>query len=262
MPKFAANLSMMFNEVPFLDRFEAAAKAGFKAVEFLFPYDHPAAEIRARLDRFGLKQALFNAPPGDWSKGERGTAIFPGRRDEFHAGIEKALHYAKALSCPKLHVMAGVLPAGTGRQSAEDCYVENLQFAAKLAKAAGVLILIEPLNPRDMPGFFLMSLPEGQQIIERTGSANIKLQLDLYHRQITGGDLTKTIEHYLPLSGHVQIADVPGRHEPGTGEINFAPLLELLDQLGYDGYVGCEYRPKAGTVEGLGWAKDYGISGF
>ena len=261
LPKLAANLSMMFNEVPFLDRFEAAASAGFKAVEFLFPYEHPAGEIRARLDRHGLRQALFNAPPGDWAKGERGTAIFPERREEFRAGIEKALGYAKALGCPKLHVMAGVLPAGADRPRAEDCYVENLKHAASLAKAAGVLILIEPLNPRDMPGFFLMSLPEGQRIIERTGSDNIKLQLDLYHRQITGGDLTRTIEHYLPLSGHVQIADVPGRHEPGTGEINFPPLFELLDRLGYDGYVGCEYRPKAGTVEGLGWAANYGITG-
>ena len=255
MPKLAANLSMLFTEVDFLDRFGAAARAGFRAVEFLFPYDHPTDVIRARLDGHGLVQALFNAPPGDWAKGERGIAIDPARQDEFRAAIVKALDYARALGCPRVHVMAGLLAPGLDRKSAEATYVDNLRAAAAMAKAAGVVVLIEPLNTRDVPGYFLTDLADARRIIERVGHDNLRLQLDLYHRQIMRGDLAQAIDTYLPITGHIQIAGVPGRHEPDVGEINYPFLFDRLDELGYDGWVGCEYRPRGGTGAGLGWAR-------
>ncbi len=260
MPRLAANLSMLFTEHEFLDRFEAAARAGFEAVEFLFPYAYPAAEIRARLDQFGLKQALFNLWPGDWDKGERGLSISPERREAFANTVEQALVYANALGCPKLHVMAGVPPPELSQATARATYIENLRTAARRAEAAGVLLLIEPLNTRDMPGYFLTDLTQARDIIDEVANAAVKLQFDVYHRQIMRGDLSVALREFWPHVGHIQIAGVPGRHEPDVGEINYPYILDLIDELGYDGYVGCEYRPKAGTVAGLGWAKRYGVA--
>ena len=261
MPRFAANLSMMFTELPFLERFEAAGEAGFKAVEFLFPYAHPAAEVAARLERFGLALALFNAPPGDWEKGERGVAIFPERRMEFTAGLDTALAYAKALGGKKLHVMAGVLPPDADAALADTTYIANLQLAADLARPLGIEILIEPLNPRDMPGYHVMSLAQARNNLARVGRPNARLQLDLYHRQMTAGGLAGALAEFWPLVGHIQIAGVPGRHEPDMGEIAYPFLFDVIDKLGYDGWIGCEYRPRAGTLAGLGWAKAYLIKG-
>jgi hydroxypyruvate isomerase len=260
MPRLAANLSMLFTEHDFLDRFEAAAKAGFEAVEFLFPYDHPAEVLRARLDRFGLRQALFNLSPGDWESGERGLSIFPDKREAFAASLEQALGYAKVLGCPKLHVMAGVPPASLDLGLARRTYVENLRQACARAQVAGVRLLIEPLNTRDMPGYFLTSLEQARDLIVEVANPALGLQLDLYHRQIMRGDLAVALEEHWPLVGHIQIAGVPGRHEPDVGEINYPYLLDRIDALGYDGFVGCEYRPKAGTRAGLGWARRYGIA--
>ncbi|MEZ5926076.1 MAG: hydroxypyruvate isomerase family protein [Hyphomicrobiaceae bacterium] len=260
MPRLAANLSMLFTEFDFLDRFEAAAAAGFEAVEFLFPYAYSASVIRERLDRFGLKQALFNLSPGDWDRGERGLSIFPERREAFLTSVDQALDYAMALGCPKLHVMAGVMPPALSPETARATYVENLRMAAGRAEAAGVLLLIEPLNTRDMPGYFLTDLGQARDIIEEVGSPALKLQFDVYHRQIMRGDLAVALREFWPMVGHIQIAGVPGRHEPDVGEINYPYLLDLIDELGYDGVVGCEYRPKADTVAGLAWARRYGIA--
>ena len=259
MPRLAANLSMLFTELDFLDRFEAAARAGFEAVEFLFPYAYPASEIRARLDRQGLKQALFNLSPGDWDRGERGLSIYPEKREAFAASVEQALDYARALGCPKLHVMAGVMPEGHSHATARATYVDNLRLAADRAEAAGILLLIEPLNTRDVPGYFLTDLAQARDIITKVASPAVKLQFDLYHRQIMGGDLAVALKEFWPIVGHIQIAGVPGRHEPDVGEINYAYLLDLIDELGYDGFVGCEYRPRSRTLAGLDWAKRYGV---
>jgi hydroxypyruvate isomerase len=261
MPKLAANLSMMFTEVDFLDRFEAAARERFRAVEFLFPYDHPAEELRQRLERHGLIQALFNAPPGDWAAGERGIAILPDRSAEFEAGMATALEYARILGCPRVHVMAGVVAPGRDRGRAEDSYVASLRRAADMAAPLGVQCLIEPLNTRDVPGYFLTDADEARRILQRVGRDNVRLQLDLYHRQIMRGDLAEAIEAFLPITGHIQIAGVPGRHEPDVGEINYPFLFDRLDALGYDGWVGCEYRPRGATAAGLGWARPWGIGG-
>ncbi len=261
MPKFAANLSMLFPELPFLDRFEAAAQAGFKAVEFLFPYEHEAQDIRQRLDRFGLRQVLFNLPPGDWSKGERGLSILPERADEFAAGLDKALAYATALDCPQLHMMAGIVPKELLHSEAVRTYVSNLRDAAAKAKTMGVRLLIEPLNSRDMPGYLLATAEQARQVIEQVASDNLFLQMDLYHAQIMGGDLAERTRSHWPIIRHIQIAGVPGRHEPDVGEINYPYLFDLLDDLGYDGWIGCEYRPRADTRAGFGWARQYGIGG-
>jgi 2-dehydrotetronate isomerase len=261
MPKFAANLSMLFPELPFLDRFEAAAKAGFTAVEFLFPYEYEAQEIRRRLDRFGLRQVLFNLPPGDWNKGERGLSIFPERAVEFVAGLNEALSYAQALDCPQLHMMAGIVPKELLHSEAVRTYVINLRSAAAKAKTMGIRLLIEPLNSRDMPGYLLATAEQARQVIEQVGSDNLFLQMDLYHAQIMGGDLAERTRSHWPLIRHIQIAGVPGRHEPDVGEINYPYLFDLLDGLGYDGWIGCEYRPRGDTHAGLGWARRYGIGG-
>ena len=260
MPNFAANLSMMFQELPFLDRFEAAAKAGFKAVEFLFPYDYPAPDIRQRLDRFGLRQVLFNLPPGDWAKGERGLAALPGREAEFNAGVERAIEYATALGCPQVHAMAGV-PLNVSLEQASATYGANLRAAAARFQANGVRVLIEPLNTRDMPGYFLTTAEQARLIIEMVNHPNLFLQMDLYHAQIMGGDLAERTRSHWKLIRHFQIAGVPGRHEPDVGEINYPYLFDLIDSLGYDGWIGCEYRPRGKTLEGLGWARRYGIGG-
>jgi hydroxypyruvate isomerase len=256
MPKFAANLSLMFTEVPFIERFEAAAKAGFGAVEFLFPYEHAAGRIAAQLHVHRLANVLFNLPPGDWAAGERGTASIPGREAEFRRGVDDALAYADTLRTPRVHVMAGLLPAGADRAAHRATYVANLRHAAREAARAGIEVLIEPINTRDMPGYFLNTQADAHAIREEVGAANLKVQMDLYHAQIVEGDIATKLRRYLPHVGHIQIAGVPDRHEPDTGELNYPYLFRLLDELGYAGWVGCEYRPAAGTVAGLGWLRD------
>lgn len=257
MPRFCANLTMMFNEVSFLDRFAAAAQAGFKAVEFLFPYDFAAADIRARLDDNGLEQILFNMPPGDWAAGERGLAGLPGRQDEFRASVEKAIEYAVALGCKRLHCMAGIPPAGLLPGAAANLYVANLAWAAERAHAEGIMIVIEPINHRDMPGFLLNTTGQGAAIVAAIGADRVRLLFDIYHCQVTEGDITTRMKTLHPVIGHVQIADVPARNEPGTGEIAWHYVFNQMDHLGYDGWVGCEYRPVAGTVAGLGWRETF-----
>jgi hydroxypyruvate isomerase len=261
MPKFAANLSMMFQEVPFLDRFAAAAKAGFRGVEYLFPYEFAAADIAARLKEHGLTQALFNLPPGNWAAGERGIAALPGREAEFRDGVAQALDYAAATGCRTLHAMAGLWPADRPRAEGESVYVENLRHAADAMGKHGITLVIEPINTRDIPGYFLHTTTQGIAILDRVGRDSARLQLDLYHCQIMEGDLAERTRRLISRVGHVQIAGTPGRHEPDIGEVNYPFLYDLLDELGYEGWVGCEYRPKAGTVAGLGWAKRYGIGG-
>ncbi|PMR71907.1 hydroxypyruvate isomerase [Halomonas heilongjiangensis] len=253
MPKFAANLSMLFTEVDFLDRFEAAAKAGFKGVEYLFPYDHAPAEIKAKLDAHGLTQVLHNLPAGDWGAGERGIACHPDRVEEFREGVERAIEYATALGCKQVNCLAGIQPQGVGIDQARQTLVENLRFAANKLEAAGILLLAEPINTRDIPGFFLNRTEQALAIFDEVGSQNLKLQYDIYHMQIMEGDLAPTIEKHLDRIAHVQLADNPGRHEPGTGEINYPFLFAHLDRLGYQGWIGCEYKPKTTTREGLGW---------
>ena len=257
MPRFCANLTMMFNEHPFMDRFAAAAKAGFKAVEFLFPYDHPAAEIRARLNDHGLEQILFNMPPGDWSVGERGLASLPGRTAEFRDGVKRALDYAAVLGTARLHCMAGLVPSGTAPGTAASLYAANLAWACERAHAAGVLVVIEPINHRDMPGFFLNTTDQGAAVVEAIGRDRLALLFDIYHCQVTEGDVTSRMAKLLPLIGHVQVADVPARNEPGTGELNWRYVFDRMDALGYSGWVGCEYRPAADTVSGLSWMEQF-----
>ena len=256
MPQFAANLSMMYTEVDFLDRFAAAAKDGFKAVEYLFPYAVDRAQLAQQLADHGLKQSLFNGPPGDWEKGERGMACLPGREDEFRRSItELALPYAKALQCPRVHVMAGLAPAGADRARLRATYVANLAWAAQQAASAGITLCIEPINTRDIPGFFLNRQDEAHAIVQEVGADNLKVQMDLYHCQIVEGDLAMKIRQYLPTGrvGHIQIAGVPERHEPDRGELNYDYLFRLLDELGWAQPIGAEYRPRAGTSAGLGW---------
>jgi hydroxypyruvate isomerase len=258
MPKLAANLSMMFNEVPFLDRFALAAQNGFQAVEFLFPYDFPAAEIRRRLDDNGLTQALFNMPPGDWAAGERGIASLPGRQAEFREGVARALDYAGALGCKLVHAMAGI-PTGVNPVTAAAIYANNLAYAAERAHAQGVKVVIEPINHRDMPGFHLNTMAQGAALVEAIGFDRLGLQFDVYHCQVTEGDITKRMEQFMPVIAHMQIADVPARNEPGTGEIGWPFVFARMDALGYTGFVGCEYRPRGETVAGLGWRATYGV---
>ena len=273
MPKFAANLSMMYPELPFLDRFEAAAIDGFKAVEFLFPYAWDKADIVARLKGNGLQQVLFNAPPAGtdraaiaaaWDAGERGTACQVGREEEFRSGVRLALDYAQALDCPRIHIMAGLVPAGEERDTLQPTYIANLHWAAAEAARAGRDILIEPINTRDIPGFFLNRQDHAHDIINQVGAANLKVQMDLYHCQIVEGDVAMKIRQYLPSGGvgHFQIAGVPQRHEPDIGEINYPYLFGVIDEVsrecGWDGWIGCEYRPRlggqpGGTSAGLAW---------
>jgi hydroxypyruvate isomerase len=257
MPRFAANLSMMYNEHAFLDRFAAAAKDGFRGVEFLFPYAFPAAEIRARLDAHGLTQALFNMPPGNWDAGERGLASLPGREDEFRRSLETALSYARVLGNDRLHAMAGLIRPDQDRARHRGTYLKNLALAAKDAAGLGITIVIEPINTRDIPGFFLNRQDEAHAICAEVGAPNLKVQMDFYHCQIVEGDLAMKLRQTIAGVGYIQIAGVPERHEPDVGEINYPYLFALMDQLGYPGWVGCEYRPKAGTSEGLGWFAPY-----
>jgi hydroxypyruvate isomerase len=266
MPRFAANLSMLYPELDFLDRFDAAAEDGFRAVECQFPYAFDAHALQARLRANGLRQVLFNAPPGRWDAGERGLACLPGREAEFREGILRALDYATALDCPRIHVMAGLLPPGLGRDAAEAVYLDNLRWASEAAGRAGrgPDLLIEPINTRDMPGFFLNRQDHAHAIVERLGVPNVKVQMDLYHCQIVEGDVATKIRRYLPTGrvGHLQIAGVPDRHEPDDGELRYPYLFDVIDevaaQCGWDGWIGCEYRPRRGaaprgTTEGLGW---------
>lgn len=255
MPRFAANLTMMYNEHPFLERFRAASADGFAGVEFLFPYAHEAALLRTRLDDAGLEQVLFNCPPGDWDAGERGLAALPQRVDEFRAGVETALHYAEVLGARRLHVMAGLVQAGSERQRQRDVYVANLAYAAQQAALHGIEVLIEPINTRDMPGYFLTHQQQAHAICREIGASNLNVQCDLYHCQIMEGDLAMTLRRDIAGIGHIQIAGVPQRHEPDGGEVNYPYLFSLIDELGYQGWVGCEYRPRASTSEGLKWLR-------
>lgn len=256
MPRFAANLSFLFTDLPFLDRFEAAARAGFKGVEFMFPYAVPAADIRARLDDHGLALVLFNLPPGHWDKGERGFAALPGREDEFASAVDLALSYAEALGCPRLHAMAGLATHGATREA----YVSNLRLAADWAEALGIEILIEPINTRDMPGYFLTRTAEARDVIAEVGAPNLGLQLDLYHRHLMEGDVEGAIREFGPLARHYQCADPPDRGEPGTSALDYAQIFRLIDGTGYTGWIGCEYKPRAGTEAGLGWPRACGVT--
>jgi hydroxypyruvate isomerase len=274
MPRFAANLSLQYNEVPFLERFAAAALDGFAAVEYLFPYAFDAAALAAKLHAHGLRQVLFNAPPGGselsamasaWERAERGTACLPGREAEFRAGITQALHYAQALRCPRVHVMAGLVPVGVERALLQATYEANLRWAAAQAAPLGVTLLIEAINGRDMPGYFLQRQADAHATVQAVGSAHLQVLMDLYHCQIMEGDLSAKLRQYLAppdgqasCVGHIQIAGVPQRHEPDVGELNYDHLFALIDNLGYPGWIGCEYRPARGTApgathDGLGW---------
>jgi len=258
MPRFAANLTMMYQEHKFLDRFAAAARDGFKAVEYLFPYEHPAATLAALLKEHELEQVLFNSPPGDWKAGERGIAALPGRETEFRDGFLLALEYARAMGCSRLHAMAGIPPAEADRAHVFGVYTANLAWAAEQARSAGVQLFIEPIALRNMPGFFLNRQQEAHAIVAQIGAPNLKILMDLFHCQVEEGDLAIKIRKYLAdprqtRVGHFQIAGVPERHEPDTGEVNYAYLFGVIDELGYDGWIGCEYIPAAATSDGLGW---------
>lgn len=255
MPKLAANLSMLFRERPFLDRFEAAAAAGFGAVEYQYPYEWPAAEVAARARAAGVEVILHNMPPG--GPGEHGTACLPGREAQFRADLEKAIEYARAAGCPRIHCVAGVMPPGADRKALHAAFVGNLRHAARRLRAEGMTAMIEPLSPGTVAGCFLSSSAQAAALLDEIGEDNVRLQYDVFHMQAMEGDLARTIERLLPRIGHIQIADLPGRHEPGTGEINFGFLLAHIDRLGYEGWIGCEYNPARDTLEGLTWARPY-----
>lgn len=260
MLKFAANLTMLYTEHDFLDRFAAASKAGFTGVEYLFPYAYPASDLADRLAENGLEQVLFNLPAGDWAGGDRGIAALPDRVAEFRAGVPQAIAYAKALGCTKVNCLAGKVPLGVEQQRAHATLVENLTFAATALANAGIMLLLEPVNNRDIPGFFVSTSAHGMKIINDAGSPNIALQYDIYHMQRMEGELAKTMETLMPRIAHLQLADNPGRHEPGTGEINYPFLFATLEKLGYDGWIGCEYVPATTTGAGLGWLHAYAES--
>ena len=264
MLRFAANLSMLYAEYAFLDRFEAAAADGFDAVEFMFPYEYSRDEIASRLAAHGLQQVLFNAPPGDAAAGERGLASLPGRQDDFRRSItDHALPWALALKCPRIHVMAGLMPLSTERGELRATYVENLAWAAREAASIGIDLLIEPINRRDVPGYLLNRQDDAHEIVAEVGSPNLKVQMDLYHCQIVEGDVATKLRQYLPTGrvGHLQIAGVPDRHEPDLGELHYPYLFDLIDELGWGGHIGCEYRPvsstSASTSAGLRWLRDW-----
>jgi hydroxypyruvate isomerase len=253
MPKLAANLSMLFTELDFPARFQAAARAGFKGVEYLFPYAYDKHELAQRLKDNGLVQVLHNLPAGDWEAGERGIACHPDRIAEFRQSVEKAAEYAQALDCPRVNCLAGKAPAGADPQAVHDTFVANLSYAAGKLKKAGILLVMEPINTFDIPGFYLSHTQQAVELIAEVGSDNLKIQYDIYHMQRMEGELANTISRHLGAIGHMQLADNPGRHEPGTGEINFNWLLRHIDAIGYDGWIGCEYKPTTRTEDGLGW---------
>jgi hydroxypyruvate isomerase len=256
--RLAANLTMMFTELPFLERFDAAAAAGFKAVECVAPYVEPAQSVRERLERNGLTFALFNIATGDWGASERGIAADPARREDFRRSLDLGLEYARATGCRTLHLMAGKIPAGADRAAWTETLVDNIRLAADAVAGEGITLVLEPINTRvDIPGYFYDRSQQVLEVMDAAGRANVKLLYDIYHMQIMEGDLARTLERLLPRIGHVQLADNPGRNEPGTGEINYPWLLARLDALGYGGFVGCEYKPLGKTADGLGWAKPY-----
>jgi hydroxypyruvate isomerase len=257
MPKFCANLTMLFNEVDFLDRFEKAAKAGFKGVEYLFPYAWEKQQLVEGLSAFGLTQVLHNLPPGDWNNGERGIACLPGRETEFQEGVGKAIECAQALNCSQVNCLAGITPAAVPAEKVRKTLVANLYFAAVALQKEGIRLLVEAVNDKDMPGFYLVRTAEVLNLIKEVGHPNLYLQYDVYHMQIMEGNLIKTIQANIEKIAHIQIADNPGRNEPGTGEINFPNLFKAIDAAGYKGWIGCEYKPAAKTEEGFGWMKHY-----
>ncbi|MES2633265.1 MAG: hydroxypyruvate isomerase [Pseudomonadota bacterium] len=257
MPKFAANLTMLFTELPFLDRFAAARNAGFHAVEYLFPYEYDRQDLAARLRDHGLTQVLHNLPAGDWAAGERGIACHPDRRDEFRAGVERAITYANALDCRQLNCLVGKQLGAVTHEEAHATVVSNLRYAADALAAEGIRLLVEPINAYDIPGFFLTRTDQALALIDEVGSANLFLQYDIYHAQRTEGELAATLQRNLARIAHVQVADNPGRNEPGTGEINYDYLFRHLDQIGYAGWVGCEYKPAASTAAGLSWLQRF-----
>jgi len=253
MPKFAANLTMLYNELDFLDRFEAAAKSGFKGVEYLFPYAYSKEQLAERLAVHSLTQVLHNLPAGDWAGGERGIAVLPDRVGEFQDGVGLAIEYAKALGCTRVNCLAGITPAGVAADKLAETLVANLRFAADQLKREGIKLLVEAINTFDIPGFYLKGTAQTLELIAATGSDNVFVQYDIYHMQRMEGELAATLQQHLAQIAHVQIADNPGRNEPGTGEINYPFLFDWLDRIGYSGWIGCEYKPRTGTVAGLGW---------
>ena len=257
MPRFAANLSMLFTEQDFLVRFQAAANAGFHGVEYLFPYDYSSAEIKAQLDANKLTQVLFNLPAGDWAKGERGIACHPDRIAEFRAGVDLAIAYAQVLGNDQINCLAGIRPQGVAEAEVEKTLVSNLKYAADKLQAVGIKLVMESINTLDIPGFYLNNTKQALAIQEQVGSANLFLQYDIYHMQIMEGDLARTMQSHLAQINHIQLADNPGRHEPGTGEINYRYLFDHLDRIGYQGWVGCEYKPLTSTEAGLAWLKTH-----
>ncbi len=257
MPRFNANLTLLFNEVDFLERFSAAGDVGFKGVEYLSPYAHRKQELAERLQANGLTQVLFNLPAGDWAGGERGIACLPDRVGEFQDGVGLAIEYAQALRCRQLNCLAGIAPQGIDPQQARDTLVDNLGFAAAALKTAGIRLMLEACNTRDLPGFFVNRSRQALDIIDTVASDNLFLQYDIYHMQVMEGDLAPTIKRTLDRIGHMQLADNPGRHEPGSGEINYPFLFGFIDALGYSGWIGCEYKPAGSTVDGLGWIEPY-----
>jgi hydroxypyruvate isomerase len=257
MPKFAANLSFLYLDLPLLERIGAAAKSGFAGVEFMSPYEERAGDIAKRLEDAGVEQVLFNLPSGDWAGGERGIAIQPERAGEFRANVQRAIDYAGALKCRRINCLAGLAPDGADRKRLRATFVENLAYAAAELAKANVKLLIEPVNTRDIPRFFLSHSAEALDIIAEVGSSNLHLQYDIYHMQVMEGDLTRTIEANLERIAHIQVADNPGRNEPGTGEINYPFLFDRIDGFGYRGWIGCEYKPRAGVDAGLGWMAPY-----
>jgi len=255
VPKFAANLTMMFNEHDFPSRFAAAAKAGFEAVEFLFPYDYSPADVGKWVRENNLINVLFNLPPGDWAAGERGIAALPGREAEFRAGVTKAIEYALELGTPQLHMMAGLIPPNSNLALHHKTYLKNMKYAAQALAQHNLNLLLEPINTRDMPGYFLSTQAQAHELRLESGEPNVKVQMDFYHAQIMEGDLVETFKKYFEGIGHTQIASVPKRNEPDDGEVNYPYLYQLLDEMGYTGWVGCEYRPRGKTEAGLAWFK-------
>ncbi|MBB3221094.1 hydroxypyruvate isomerase [Pseudoduganella umbonata] len=256
MPRFAANLTMLFNELPFLERFKAAADAGFKGVEYLFPYPFAKEELAAQLEQQGLTQVLHNLPAGNWEKGERGIACHPDRVEEFRAGVDRAIEYATALRCRTVNCLVGIAPAGVPEDVLRQTVVDNLAYAAAKLKEAGIRLLIEPINTYDIPGFYLSRTEQALRILDDVGSDNLFVQYDVYHAQRTEGELGATLSRHLGRIGHIQVADNPGRNEPGTGEINYGWLFRHIDRIGYDGWIGCEYKPAGDTREGLRWLQE------
>ena len=256
MPQFAANLTMLFNEAPFMERFDRASKAGFKAVEFLFPYAFSASDIKQELDRNQLKLVLHNLPAGDWDAGERGIACLPDRVDEFRTGVTKAIEYAKALGVPQLNCLAGKVPEGVNAKLLHDTFISNLKYAASELKKSNLKLMIDQINTYHIPGFYLSTTQQAIDIINEVGADNLYVQYDIYHAQRMEGELSNTIKKNLNKIAHIQLADNPGRNEPGTGEINYPHLFKFIDSLGYSGWIGCEYKPATNTEAGLGWVKN------